>query len=481
MDLLLGFDIGTTALKGVLCSPERGIIAEAKRSTEQLRPQPGFVEFSSVGCYELLCDAIRELVTHAPADSAIGALALSGATGNTVLLDNSGEPLGNAISWMDGRVGDRWPELLPGLDADEVYRVVGWPFGGGFPLGHLGWLRKNLPERYARADRHVMNITYLTHRLSGRYACDPSTATTFYLQNQVAQAWHQPYVDMLGLDAARMPEILPSGSSLGPLTATACRDTGLSPGTELVLGSFDHPSAARGVGISRPGQLLLSCGTSWVGFYPMTTRENALAQRLLIDPFLHPDGPWGPLFALTSMGVAIDALLDSLVFEDGPRDFVRLNEAAASAAPGSDGLMLNPRDPHVVENARLSSVIGDFGREQRSRAIMEGAAYEMRRRILQLEAAGVPARDITMVGGPSESPVWTQIMADICGLPIRLTNGQVAGALGAAIMAGIGVDLFDDAATGYDVLCTQATLKEPDSVRSGQYSELYDAYIAAHQ
>ena len=108
MDLLLGFDIGTTALKVVLCSPERGVIAEAKRATELLRPQDGHVEFSSQRCYELLCEAIRELVAAAPSGSAIRGLALSGATGNTVLMVHT-----DAVEILRGRAPDPLEALPP--------------------------------------------------------------------------------------------------------------------------------------------------------------------------------------------------------------------------------------------------------------------------------------------------------------------------------------------------------------------------------
>jgi len=443
MELAIGLDIGTSAIKGVLLDPARGVLAEARRATELLRPAQGQVEFSAERCFELVCEAIRELAGRTPPGSKVRGLALSGATGNTCLFDRDLRPLCNVISWMDERAKTEWRELLPDLDAGQVYPLVGWPFGGMFPLAHLAWLRTHEAALYARAAHRLMHITYLYHRLTGRLAIDHSTATTFFLQDQIQGRWHAPYLDMLGLSADELPELLPCGTAIGPLTADAVQRTGLDQAVTVVLGAFDHPSAARAAGVVAPGGLLLSCGTSWVGFYPAADRDLALSQRMLVDPFLQPAGPWGAMFSLAGVGVAIDRLFDELVFQ-GTRDYALLNRLAGECGPGAEGLSIDPADPAAREPGRLASVRAHHSPAQAARAIMEGVVFAMRGRIEQLASAGMPARSIAMVGGPSESPVWTRIVADVTGLPVRLFGGQAAGAAGAAMLAAAGIGVAVD-------------------------------------
>jgi len=190
----------------------------------------------------------------------------------------------------------------------------------------------------------------------------------------------------------------------------------------VVLGAFDHPSAARGCGVLRPGQVLLSCGTSWVGFYPVADRELALAQKLLIDPFLSPRGPWGALFSLTRVGERVQAFVDATFAGEATQAarYARFDEAAARAPRGST-------DP--------------------SRALMADLAGQMKARMDSLSAAGLRAERIVMVGGPTESPAWMQILADTLGSELALPEaGAHAGAVGAAILAGMGTGIFADEA-----------------------------------
>lgn len=390
-ECFVGVDLGTSSIKAVLADADGRILSKARRATELLRPQAGFVEFSSTRCYALLCEVVRDL-----GGVDVKGLVLSGATGNTLLMDAKGNPLHNAISWMDGRA-EKDAELDPGGD---VYRIVGWPWFRGFPLAHMAWLRKNKPEVWAKASMHAMNITYLYHRLTGKWGMDHSTATTFYLQDQEKRRWHKPFLDFLGLTEKQLPKLLPSGALLGRLSEQASAETGLPDYCSVFLGSFDHPSAARGCGILKPGDVLLSCGTSWVGFYPVAERETALAQNLLVDPFLSPSGPWGAIFSLPRVGEEVQAFVE----KNFAGRYALFNRAAESPGP--------------------------------SRDLMERIASGTKAKMDALADAGMKAQRIMMVGGPSESPVWPGILREMTGLQIEIPEaGSYAGALGAAMLA----------------------------------------------
>lgn len=437
METLIGIDLGTSATKGVLLAADGRILARERRPTELIRPRPDWVEFSSPRCHEILCEVIQSLLKSAPRDSRVTALALSGATGNALLMDQQGEPLGNAINWMDTRSAND-PAVDPvGLSPAEIYRTVGWPYFRGFPLVQLTWLKRNQPERFRRASMVAMNITYLYHRLCGKFGMDHSTASTFYLQDQVKRQWHKPLLDLLELDETRLPQLLPSASILGGITRKAAQETGLQEGTAVVLGSFDHPSAARGVGVLTPGEVLLSCGTSWVGFYPVRDRELTLSQTMLSDPFLSPAGPWGAIFSLPCVGSKVEDFV-TRTFPSEPSmaaRYARFNEAASRAARGSS-------DP--------------------CRSIMESIARDMKARVESLSQAGLMANRLVMVGGPTESDVWIAILADELGLEISLPEtGAFAGALGAAIMAGIGRNLFANEAEAFSRLSCKVRIQRP--------------------
>ncbi len=428
LSCLIGLDLGTSAIKGVLVRADNGqMLKTAEQPTRYRHPHPEWVEADAEQLYSDMAGVIRELAAAAPAP--VRALAAAAASGNTLLADAQGRPLTPVINWMDKRCAGKPPPALDGLTPAAVRRVTGWPCVEIFPLAHLAWMREQAPEQLRQAAHVCMNTDWLLFRLTGRWLMDHSTATTFHLQDQARRCWHLPYLGRLGISEAQLSRLTASGVAAGPLTAAAAAETGLTTETVAVTGCFDHPAAARAVGALRPGQLMLSCGTSWVGFTPFADREAILAADLLCDPFLSDQGgPWGGIFSVPAIGPVIDWYVDNVI-APGEKDRLRIfDEAAAQARPGAGGLVIDLLAPprHVA---------GD--RASVSRAVMEGAARALGNRLRALEPHGFRFTRAVLVGGPSKSPVWPGIIAEITGLDLSLGSAH-AGAAGAALLAGAG-------------------------------------------
>jgi sugar (pentulose or hexulose) kinase len=430
---LVGLDLGTSAVKGVLTDAQGRVLAEAGAPTRLLHPREGWVEADPEQHYRNVCRVVGELAATAPGN--VAAVAMAAASGNTLLTDETGAPTGNVINWMDQRAAQNRPAALAGLVAAEVAKVVGWRCVTTFPLAHLAWLRENQPQVFKSAAHYGMDTDWLLHRLTGRWVMDQSTATTFHLQEQTSGAYHQPFLKLLEIPEGRLSGITRSGVAVGPLTPQAARDTGLSERTTVVSGCFDHPAAARAVGVLSPGQLMLSCGTSWVGFVPLQRRREILDAEMLCDPFLSATGgPWGGIFSVPYIGRAIDWYIDNVVAPGEDDRMGVFNDLASRAAPGAGGLEIDLRRPPRRLDADRANV---------SRAVMEGAARLLNEKILALKARGFGYERAVMVGGPAASPVWPGIVARIVGIEIE-TGSPSAGAQGAAMLAGIGIGLYRD-------------------------------------
>jgi len=321
---------------------------------------------------------------------------------------------------------------------------VGWPWRETFPLAHLAWLRYYRPEVYRRAARYCMSNDFLVRKLAGAWSMDVSTATTFYVFNQETRTWHEPYIEMLDIPPDRISALRECGEPAGSVTPDAAKRTGLPRQARIVLGAFDHPSAARATGVRAPGEVLLSCGTSWVGLYPAAEREIGLELGLLIDPFLTPDGPWALMFSLSRIGVNIAWYVDTFIGV-GAEGIGRFNALAAQVPEGAHGLFINPMYPLHGHEGEIRETLSERSPADIARAVMEGTAFEIARKMAAMAPSGVAVQRIAMVGGPSQSPVWPQIVADVTALEIELVTGQNAGALGAAMLAayGAGFDLAE--------------------------------------
>ena len=274
----IGLDLGTSAIKGVLVDDTGGLLSRAKRAVALLRPRERFVEIDPAAHWEAVWELIRELAAQSPVP--VAGLAMAAASGNTLLLNADGSPRTRIVSWLDSR--EDW--CPP--DDWQVHEIVGWPGLPAFPLAHLHWLRREQPAALHGA-LAGMNNDFLAWRLCGRRALDHSSATPFYLQDQLRRAYHEPYLAAFGLTERQLPELVSSGTRIGTLRAERTAP-GLTADTAVYAGSFDHPAAARALDVTHPDVLLVSCGTSWVGFQPVPGRR--IASGVLLDPFLSEAG-----------------------------------------------------------------------------------------------------------------------------------------------------------------------------------------------
>jgi len=425
----IGLDIGTSALKGVLTDACGKVLAEARAENCLLHPQEGWVELDPETHYRNICGIIRKLTANSPGE--VTGLAMAAASGNTLLADTAGVPLTNIINWMDSRAAQQPPKALDGLTSEKVAQITGWPCVTSFPLAHLAWLHENKSSLCATASHVGMDTDWLLYRLTGQWQMDHSTATTFRLQDQVSGSYHTPFLERIDVAPEKLSRLVPSGKVVGSLTARALHDTGLSERTLVVTGCFDHPAAARASGVVEEGQLMLSCGTSWVGFMPHSDRKALVEAQLLCDPFLSRNGgPWGGMFSVPQIGHTIDWYVEHVI-APGEKVSERMrafDSLASQADSGADGVIIDLREPPQPIDADRANV---------SRAVMEGAARLLNEKMSGLARYGFHYHRAVMVGGPSRSPVWPGIVAEITGL--ELTPGdRSAGARGAAMLAAEG-------------------------------------------
>ncbi len=435
----IGLDIGTSALKGVLTNARGDVIVESGTENAFLYPQEDWIELDPETHYQNICRIIRTLNESAPGE--VSALSMAAASGNTLLTDSDGLPLTNIISWMDNRAVQHRPRSLTGLTSEEVALVTGWPCVTTFPLAHLAWLHENKPLLFTSSAHVGMDTDWLLYRLTGEWVMDNSTATTFHLQEQTSGTYYMPFLKRIGLNTEKLSRLLPSGVAVGPLTSQALKDTSLSEKTLVVTGCFDHPAAARASGVVEEGQLMLSCGTSWVGFMPHPDRKALVKAKLLCDPFLSASGgAWGGMFSVPRIGRKIDWYVEHLI-APGEKACERMrtfDNLAAQAESGAGGLSIDLRETPSHINASPENI---------SRAVMEGAARLLNDEIVKLTRYGFNYRQATMVGGPSRSPVWPGIVAEITGLDVTVAD-RSAGARGAAILA----------MEGFNNYCTESVM-----------------------
>jgi len=422
----IGLDLGTSSAKAVLLSESRGIIDKA---TAPFIYKPAYLpdgaEYLGIDpelFYETVTGVIKNLSASIPENAEFCGIAMASASGNSILCDEEGVALIHGYSWLNKPFTEEIAAVFGEDFGKNVRERAGWGLSGSFPLGQLSHIKLHAPELLDSAGVVCMTTEYLLHRLTGKWGIDPSTATPFFFLDQKARAWNGDYLAPLGIDEKKLPPLGACGGLLGGITEEAARDTGLAAGTCVYLGSFDHPTAARACEILEEGDLLISCGTSWVCFFPMNNREQIVNNSFLCDPFLTPDGPWGAMSSLARVSEKIKEVVEKYI-SCGEDKFELLDMYAARSCKKTEGLVIDPM-------GEIPNLCG-YSKESIARALMEGVARKLKERVDGI----IKVKRVSMCGGPSSSEMWRKVLSEVFGVPITVTYGAHSGAAGAALYA----------------------------------------------
>lgn len=426
----IGLDLGTSGVKGALVSS----LGEVKKTVTvafdyytldgaKLLSVQGFIE----SCYK----AIGELAAFAE-DGEVKAICSSGAAGSMTALDKDGDPIIPIIGWQTKIDSDDLSEFYSDEEKKELRRLIGWPIGLGFPGAYIPAIRKHRPDLFSKVTTFLMSIEYLNYTLTGKLGISHSLATPSDLCDQKAGVYNGKLLKKLSLTEDMLPPLMDKCASLGFLKKDIAERLSLPSDCQVVLGSFDHPAGAVGAGVFEVGEALLSLGTSWVTLFPISARECGEDKPLLIDRFLLSGAPYLVMKSIASVSEKIKDLRERLLGSISHSEFDRLAEGSEK---GASGLRFN-FDGSDVSLAE--------GKERRhiARAIIESAAGLLKDNLTLMEELGFPSDKLTMIGGITNSPVCSKIIAETLGKTVTVINGEAAGAVGSAIMAAVGTGLF---------------------------------------
>jgi len=492
-DLLLGVDVGTTAVKTLVFTTDGRQVASATYDLDLFTPQQGWAEQDPEQLWEGVVVTLRSVMAHVAASDRLVALSQSSQGGTTIPVDVAGHPVYRAISWMDERAGEQARRIRRTWGDEFIHATTGWPLYDGLPLQHIGWLRDNRPDVFSAASHYLFVNDFVTRRLTGRLCMNRSDASITQLMNVATGDWDERLLDAVGITRSQLSPLCPSGYAVGPVTKYAADATDLPEETLVITGAHDQYCAAVSTGVVQPGPVLLSCGTAWVVLVVSDSLD--VAQRSGMAVSRHAvEGKWGALRSLGGVGTSLEWLLDHVW---GGRESLQAREplydavsaGVARSRPGANGLLFYPlAGGHATTiGTGRGGFVGlalSHTRDDLGRAVMEGLAYELRWLVEEMLEAGLVVAELRMVGGAAQSPVWPQIVADVTGIPVRLAAIRQAACQGAAILAGVGAGVFSDAAEGLAAFRVREKCLEPSDQHRGTYDagfgiyrELYESIV----
>ncbi len=441
MNYLIGLDIGTTAIKGVLLTVDGkikntvtgGYNYFGENDQKFLKPE----EFLEV-CFSV----IKSLADTIGKEEQILSICSCCASGNLLLLDKEMKPLTPIIGWQTLIPEEDKNAFFTKEEQESIYPIAGWPLGCRMPLAYLASIKLHRPELIEQAEKVVMSAEYLNFALTGKWGIAHSMGTPSLIMDQEKGTYNIHVLNKLGINEKKLPPIYDKGTVLGGIKPEIAQELGLSFDTGVVLGSFDHPSGAMGSGVFEEGEMLLSCGTSWVEFFPVSSRELAISTKGLVDRFMLNGSPYCVMKSITSVSEKIDALRLHYLGEISHKEY---DELVREATLGCNGLKFSFTD----EDLEIGK---GYSKPDIARAIIEGAALILKKNLEALEKCGLKADKVTMIGGISNSSDCVNIVSEVLKKPIRVASGQAAGAVGAALLGGIGIGIYKNEKEAFSVL-----------------------------
>jgi xylulokinase len=284
-DLLLGLDVGTTGTKVALFDVQGKMVALASRGYGLITPQAGWVEQDPEELWQAVVETLRAVSQRCGPHDRIVALSQSSQGGTTIPVDAEGHPTHHAISWMDGRAEEEAYRVKNQWGEEFIRTVTGWPLQSGLPLQHIAWFKQNCPAEFAATRQFLFVNDFISLRLTGRLCMNPSDASITQLMNIATADWDERLIGAAGIQRGQLSPIQASGYVMGHLVEAASQATGLPQDTLVVNGAHDQYCAAVGTGVTRPGRMLLSCGTAWdyrAAWRLVATRSGSAGERYAV-------------------------------------------------------------------------------------------------------------------------------------------------------------------------------------------------------
>ncbi|QIQ21242.1 xylulokinase [Zophobihabitans entericus] len=434
--MYIGIDLGTSGVKVILMDEQQNILDTQMQPVPISRPQPLWSEQNPEDWW-LATDLAMLALNEKFNLTEVKAIGLSGQMHGATLLNKQGDVLRPAILWNDGRCSAECFELEQRVPNSR--KITGNIMMPGFTAPKLKWVAHHEPAVFAQIDKVLLPKDYLRYKMTNEFASDMSDSAGTMWLDVAKRDWSDELLTACDLSRHHMPKLYEGTEITGMLLPDVAKRWGLNQ-TPVVAGGGDNAAGAVGVGLYESGQAMLSLGTS--GVYFIVTDKFLSKPEQAVHSFCHaiPD-TWHLMSVMLSASSCLDWACNALNISS----VAELLTLVESSKPAKTAVYFLPylsgeRTPYNNPNAKgvFFNMTNEHNSVDLARAVLEGVSFALANCMEVLHSTGVTPTQINVIGGGARSTYWCQLLSDMTGKTLTLSEGgNVGPALGAAKLAQI--------------------------------------------
>jgi sugar (pentulose or hexulose) kinase len=480
---IIGLDCSTTSTKAIAFDRNGKIIARASESIPLYSSKPNYYEQNENDWWSSAQTSLKK-ITQKIDPQKISALAISNQRETFVALDKHGKSLRPAIIWLDERCKDEVESFSKKVGKKRIHKITGKPADYAPVVYRLAWMKKHEPKLFKKISMICDVQTYLVWKLIGAFKTSWASADPLGMFDLENKKWSAFILNELGLKDNQFPETFCSGTVLGKISETVSIKTGLTTETLVIAGGGDGQAAGLGSHVLKSNRAYLNLGTAAVAGVYNTKYQIDKSFRTMSSC---SDKGYCFECSLRAGTFSIDWLIKNILKIDPAKQkniYRELQSEAENISAGSDGVLYLPylcgvMNPYWDINARGAFVglSASHTRAQLYRSILEGIAFEQLFVLNSVEKlTRKKIKEIVAIGGGAASNLWCKIIADITGKKVLIPYTGEASALGAAIIASVGIGWHASFSAAAGKMTGIEKIIIPDKVNRRKYKMVFEEY-----
>ena len=472
--LYIGVDLGTSAVKLLLMDGEGKILNIVSREYPLRFPRPGWSEQDPADWLRQTVAGIREL-TEGFDKRQVAGIGCGGQMHGLVALDADGNVLRPAILWNDGRTAEEVEYLNGVIGREKLSQYTANIAFAGFTAPKLLWMKKHEPALFARIAKIMLPKDYVNYRLTGVHCTDVSDASGTLLFDVEHKRWSPEMLDICGVREDQMARIFESYEVVGTLKPDMAQTLSLPDTVKVCAGAGDNAAAAVGTGTVGEGGCNISLGTSGTIFIS--------SERFVVDPhnalhaFAHADGNYHLMGCMLSAASSNKWWMDDII---GTTDYAGEQKSITDDKLGANHVFFLPylmgeRSPINDTDARgcFVGLTMDNSRADMTQAVLEGVAFGIRDCLEVARSLGIDVKKSRICGGGAKSPLWREIIANVCDIELELIGSEEGPGYGGAVLAAVGCGEYASVQEAAEKLVKVTGTVEPDPAIAARYEVQY--------